>query len=435
MGAILVLGMHRSGTSCVAAMLVAAGARVPGEAVRNWDNPRGHHEANALVRLNEDVLAHSGGHWLAAPPSVRWTDAHAAERDRLLSEDAALLKDPRTLLVLPFWAASRVGHGRLGVVRHPLAVARSLLAWRGVAIDEGLRLWLAHARPLLDAGVDVIQFDRPREDVVAGVVRAARGFGLGGDDGVIAAAYADELVHHGAGDGPTGDRGLLAEALGVYAACGGGEASRSAFPWAEVSAAIRALEARDVDGAAVAARAALRAAGDPIAVAAPLTSAFLRRHQGERLLAVLDEVTLPPAVDGLLRGKAHLDAKHWADAVKHLRAACEAPEPLYEARHLLPVALHGNRDRREADRMLAELLPAAIYPFRVHARRAEWAWTRNDREVALQHLDAAIAAAPARRQGRLLHRRAAWKRILGDLDGAEADLALARERDPAYSRQ
>ena len=60
--AFLVLGMHRSGTSCLAGMLSAAGVARAGQSVRNWDNARGHFEALALVRLNESVLAASGEH-------------------------------------------------------------------------------------------------------------------------------------------------------------------------------------------------------------------------------------------------------------------------------------------------------------------------------------------------------------------------------------
>src|SRR4051812_19241109 len=104
--------MHRSGTSCVAGMLAAAGVASAGESVRNWDNARGHHEMLELIRLDEAVLAYSQGHWLSPPAEVRWTDEHAAARDRLLGARIAglpvLLKDPRALLVLPFWRASRV---------------------------------------------------------------------------------------------------------------------------------------------------------------------------------------------------------------------------------------------------------------------------------------------------------------------------------------
>src|SRR6476620_7207833 len=120
MTAIVVLGMHRSGTSCLAGMLAAGGVASAGEAVRNWDNARGHHEMLDVVRLNEAVLAHSGGHWLSQPTTVRWTDEHAATRDHLLSAQIdgrpALLKDPRMLLTLPFWRASPVPFHAIGIV-------------------------------------------------------------------------------------------------------------------------------------------------------------------------------------------------------------------------------------------------------------------------------------------------------------------------------
>lgn len=429
--ALLVLGMHRSGTSCLAAMLVAAGGRVPGPPIRNWDNPRGHHEAGALVRLNEDVLAHSGGHWLQAPPTVRWTADHAAERDRLLAEPDVVLKDPRVLLVWPFWAEAAPDR-MIGVARHPLAVARSLLGWRGLAIDEGLRLWLAHDEGLVASGARVLAFDLPRDRFVAEVVGVAAGWGLPGDAAAIGAAYAAELVHHGVGEGPTGDPGLLAESEARYARYGAPAATATPFPWAQVESARAALADGDADRAARHAAAAL-GRGDPAAVVAALVPMFVDRRAGDALLAVLDDVALPEALDGLVRGKLHLAANRGAAAVEALRAATAVADPLYEARHLLPAALQAAGRRRDADRALATLADHAIYAFRVHARRAELAWTRHDHEAAFALLEAALAAAPSRRQGRLLHRRAAWKAILGDHAGAEADRALAAEVDPAYA--
>ncbi|HNC96495.1 MAG TPA: hypothetical protein PKW90_10255, partial [Myxococcota bacterium] len=131
---IFILGMHRSGTSCLAALLQAAGAVLPGPVIRNWDNPHGHHEALTLLRLNEDVLATSGAHWLRAPERLRWTPEQAVLRDQLLSlrpaGGPALWKDPRSLLTWPFWQAGPLPLRAIGVIRHPLAVARSLLAWR-----------------------------------------------------------------------------------------------------------------------------------------------------------------------------------------------------------------------------------------------------------------------------------------------------------------
>jgi hypothetical protein len=415
-------------------MLVAAGARVEGEAVRNWDNPRGHHEANALVRLNEDVLAASGGHWLEPPDLVRWSLHHEAERDRLLSAPGfTVWKDPRSLLTLPFWAASPMPFQAIGVLRHPLAVARSLLAWRGIPVDDGLRLWLAHMAPLASAGVEVLAFDQPRDLFVARVREVAGRLGLPKPDGV-GAGYAAELVHHDAGEGPGVGSPLLDEAMELFHRLGG-EATAGArpFPWGTIREALDALAARRLDEADRLAQEALRHPGcDVPAVVAPLAAAWLRARQGERLLAWLDPLSLPLALAGLLRGKALLDARRPLEAAEALRQACAVEAPLFEARHLLPVALWEAGQIEAADEALAALLPLALYPFRVHARRAEWAWLRRDAEAAFAHLDAAILAAPPRRQGRLLHRRATWRASLGDHQGAEADRALALERDPAF---
>lgn len=430
---ILVLGMHRSGTSCLAAMLVAAGARVEGESVRNWDNPRGHHEANALVRLNEDVLSSSGGHWLDPPDSVSWTDAQAAERERLLAAPGATVwKDPRSLLVWPFWASTGSPFQAVGVLRHPLSVARSLLAWRSLAIDDGLRLWLAHVQALAASGAPVLVFDQPREDFVASVSEVARQLGLPHPENV-ASGYAAELVHHSAGDGPEGDPRLLEEALDLFHRLGGvSTPSARPFPWDLVREALDALSARRLDEADEAARKALVAGADKAAVAAPLAAAWLHAHQGHRLLSLLDRIDLPLSLSGLLRGKALLDARRPAEAALALKEACSTEAPLFEARHLLPLALWEAGEQDAADEALAALLPLALYPFRVHARRAEWAWQRRDEEAALAHLEAAIASAPSRRQGRLLHRRATWREARGDSVGAAADRTLAYERDPSY---
>ncbi|MCU0654989.1 MAG: hypothetical protein MUF64_06770 [Polyangiaceae bacterium] len=431
---LLILGMHRSGTSCLAAMLVAAGARVDGEAVRNWDNPRGHHEANSLVRLNEDVLAASGGHWLDPPERLRWSLHHEAERDRLLSAPGfTVWKDPRSLLTLPFWTASPVPFQAIGVVRHPLAVARSLLAWRGVPVEDGLRLWMAHMVPLASAGVEVLAFDQPRDTLVARLRDIAVRLGLPRPD-EVGAGYAAELVHHDAGEGPGVGSPLLDEAMELFHRLGGEvSAGGRPFPWGTIREAQEALAARRLDEADRLAQEALAHPGcDVAAVVAPLAAAWLHAHQGERLLAWLAPLSLPSALAGLLRGKALLDARRPLEAAEALRQACAVEAPLFEARHLLPVALWDAGQPEAADEALASLLPVALYPFRVHARRAEWAWLRRDTEAAFAHLDAAILAAPPRRQGRLLHRRAAWRASLGDHARAVEDRALALERDPAY---
>lgn len=220
---VLILGMHRSGTSCLARLLVAAGAAPPGATVRNWDNARGHFEALDLVRLDDDVLAHSGGHWLAPPSELRWTTEHEGERDRLLAAAPngrpALLKDPRALLCRRFWRASRVPFRSIGIVRHPLAVARSLSAWRSIPLDDGLALWRAHNRALLEDqrehGGALVDFDLPPRAFVAAVASACASFGWDIDARELARSYEAQLVHHTSEVAASG--ALLDEALALHA--------------------------------------------------------------------------------------------------------------------------------------------------------------------------------------------------------------------------
>ena len=63
---ILVLGMHRSGTSMVARLLNLMGAYFAPEGVSlgaNQENPKGFWERRDLCALNEMVLQSSGADW------------------------------------------------------------------------------------------------------------------------------------------------------------------------------------------------------------------------------------------------------------------------------------------------------------------------------------------------------------------------------------
>ncbi|MFW5858273.1 MAG: hypothetical protein ACOCX4_10365, partial [Planctomycetota bacterium] len=115
---VLVLGMHRSGTSLVAQVLAAhgfvTGTRVIGA---SDSNARGHLEDRVVVRINKRLLLHAGGSW-DAPPAFPdgWLEAPFVQRqaaqarrhaDRLRQGEArAFLKDPRCCLTLPFWRAT-----------------------------------------------------------------------------------------------------------------------------------------------------------------------------------------------------------------------------------------------------------------------------------------------------------------------------------------
>jgi Flp pilus assembly protein TadD len=441
--AIVVLGMHRSGTSCLAGMLAAGGLASAGDAVRNWDNARGHHEMLDAVRLDEQVLAYNGGHWLSPPASVRWTDDHAAIRDRLLRAQIAgrpaLLKDPRMLLVLPFWRASQVPFHVIAIVRHPLAVARSLETWRGTPLVDGVALWSAHNRALAadraSRAYPLIDFEAPKPAVVTAVIAACRAFAPAFDEAALAAAYEEQLVHHDDGDAPALPG--LADAVALYRAVGGKPAaSRRAFPRGDLAAIDRLLGAGDAAAAVARARQALASITDAAAVMVPVVTALVRHRAYDEACAVIAEhaARLDGGLADLLRGKVALASGDAEAAVRHLEAACAAAEPLFQARHLLPQALRQAGRHAEARAALHRVAGEALYPHGPLATLAEWSWLDGDRRAALAEMSRAIDAAPAHRRGRLRTRRAEWLLVERDPAAARDELLHALDEDPGYPR-
>jgi hypothetical protein len=136
---IVVLGMHRSGTSLATGLLGMAGFGLPSVNRHRPSefNPRGNQEAMDLTRFNEHLLNILGGEW-CAPPELHanwWTEPRIARRTPRADKrfqasfpDAGWVwKDPRTCLTLPFWVEG-LGLEPVGVlvVRNPLETAASL---------------------------------------------------------------------------------------------------------------------------------------------------------------------------------------------------------------------------------------------------------------------------------------------------------------------
>ena len=164
--AILVAGMHRSGTSATTRFLSILGCTLPkivsGAAL---DNERGFWETPVIRDLNEQILASAGSAWddWEAIDS-RWYNSLVAYRFReqaqtvLESEfgDSRLfvLKDPRICRLLPFWIEAVRSFGAeplvVSPIRNPLDIAKSLEERNGIDPSIGLLMWLRH---LLDAEV------------------------------------------------------------------------------------------------------------------------------------------------------------------------------------------------------------------------------------------------------------------------------------------
>jgi hypothetical protein len=154
---IVVLGMHRSGTSYAAQLLQRAGVYLGPDLMNDVapDNLEGFGESRQAVRLNDRFLQLSDGDYMH-PPDHLQSDADAdAARDAFLadlrSHPVAGWKDPRTTLTWPLWKPHLgVDYTLIGCLRHPMNVARSLQVRQQLPLEQGLALWEAYNRRLWD---------------------------------------------------------------------------------------------------------------------------------------------------------------------------------------------------------------------------------------------------------------------------------------------
>lgn len=155
---ICVLGMHRSGTSCLVGSLQKAGLHLGKHHTWNRYNEKGNRENQDIVDLNDAVLDFSGGSWQQPPRKLRYSDQHLARAQDIVASFPAEFrwgfKDPRALFTFPMWRqALGENYARVGIFRHPLAVAASLGYRQGSADmseQKGLDLWLAYNKKLLE---------------------------------------------------------------------------------------------------------------------------------------------------------------------------------------------------------------------------------------------------------------------------------------------
>ena len=158
---VLVLGCHRSGTSVVAQSLTCLGAELgPKSQWSGADNPSGFAEDLDVLAIDEILLTMLGIPWFNAepidwPPQSRDMTRLGAfvtklVRERLRQFPLWAVKEPRLCRLLPFWrpvfAAVGCSVSVVHVVRHPLAVAQSMLHRNGIPIESGLAVWLAYTR-------------------------------------------------------------------------------------------------------------------------------------------------------------------------------------------------------------------------------------------------------------------------------------------------
>ena len=158
--AILVLGMHRSGTSALTWLLGRLGAALPRDAIEaSGDNARGYWESQALVKADDQLLRVVRSSWFdprALDFSRLSADGLRSRKNRIREAiesawgDAPLLaiKDPRQCrcvpVILDVLNEMRIEPRALLMLRSPAEIARSLASRDGTTPAYAHLLWLRH---------------------------------------------------------------------------------------------------------------------------------------------------------------------------------------------------------------------------------------------------------------------------------------------------
>jgi len=185
---VLILGMHRSGTSALSAAFAAAGfdpgARLVGGSTGNEE---GHWEDQFAVDLHDSLLGRFGSRWdLPFGLPLDWRSSDAAReamgriraylRDNRARHPLWVMKDPRACLFASLWTEALAVEGMpfrvVLAARHPLAVAQSLHRRDGISETRAMALWLDYTLSALEASDgDALMVDYDRSVADVGVLR------------------------------------------------------------------------------------------------------------------------------------------------------------------------------------------------------------------------------------------------------------------------
>lgn len=178
--AIMVLGMHRSGTSAFSGVLSLMGVDLGSRLLPATPaNASGYWEHEEVVAVHDSLLMALGSKWddpRGLPAGWQTSDAAAGHRTKLrqiIERDFGAsplwaLKDPRLCKLLPLWIPllDEIGCEPVWVLlaRHPSESIRSLETREGFLREKSELLWLRHTldaeRETRDRNRVVITFDQ-----------------------------------------------------------------------------------------------------------------------------------------------------------------------------------------------------------------------------------------------------------------------------------
>lgn len=146
---LVVLGMHRSGTSSVAGVLAALGAFAgqPESLLQGPDNPKGHFEHGELHLACVERLQAVDADWMRPPLGAAPVGVSEVFRDRVarllesFGKRTWLIKEPRLCILVRELLSLLTRPVFIHVIREPAEVVASLQARNGIDPMHALALW------------------------------------------------------------------------------------------------------------------------------------------------------------------------------------------------------------------------------------------------------------------------------------------------------
>lgn len=155
---IVVLGMHRSGTSVLMGVLSMLGVELGLNLMAPTEgNPRGYFENQSICELNDEILEKLNASW----DNIFWLQKEWLNHEYVIrakikarelierefrGNNIIGIKDPRICILFPFWSnifeELNINPFYVISVRNPFEVAASLQRREGVSIQKGIILWM-----------------------------------------------------------------------------------------------------------------------------------------------------------------------------------------------------------------------------------------------------------------------------------------------------
>ena len=195
---VVILGMHRSGTSILSRGLQVMGVELGDNLIKSaGDNQKGFWEDADIVAINDEILEFIGNSWDSILPIESSTLPLLKQRgyyDRALEllnskterHPCFGFKDPRTAKLLFFWkeilSNSDFDTRYLMSIRNPKSVVLSLAKRNGLRVDISYALWLSYTTSMMyeiqNVPYLIVDYDLLLEAPVRELNRVAKHIGL-----------------------------------------------------------------------------------------------------------------------------------------------------------------------------------------------------------------------------------------------------------------